>query len=396
MRHRADTEIDWKAYMQEVSGYLSGERDYTLLKGDTGPLVYPAGFLYVYSALYHLTDGGVDIRTAQYVFGGIYLITLGVIMALYSQVQRRPTILLPFLILSKRLHSIYVLRLFNDPIAMLPLYLCNLAMIKGRYKSATILFSLAVSVKMNILLFAPGFALLCFLGIGLKRSASYAILALGVQVILAAPFLTTYPASYLSRAFEFSRVFNFQWTVNWRFLGQDLFLDRTFAKVLLCAHATLLLTFLAKWCRELGGSGAGAVRLLRSRLSGRGTIKLPADFLLTVMFTTNLIGLTCARSLHYQFYSWYAHTLPYLIWRISLLNLDCLTCVWGYRVGTMMGVEWAWNVYPSTSTSSACLLFAHLSLLAALWFTPTITTQSAFGSRKPKPGIQRQTLRKTN
>ncbi len=38
-----DTEIDWIAYMQEVGGFLSGERDYALLRGDTGPLVYPAG-----------------------------------------------------------------------------------------------------------------------------------------------------------------------------------------------------------------------------------------------------------------------------------------------------------------------------------------------------------------
>jgi alpha-1,3-mannosyltransferase len=34
-----DTEIDWKAYMQEVEGFLTGERDYRKLKGDTGPLV---------------------------------------------------------------------------------------------------------------------------------------------------------------------------------------------------------------------------------------------------------------------------------------------------------------------------------------------------------------------
>lgn len=41
-----DTEIDWVAYMQEVGGWWSGEMDYTKLGGDTGPLVYPAGFLY--------------------------------------------------------------------------------------------------------------------------------------------------------------------------------------------------------------------------------------------------------------------------------------------------------------------------------------------------------------
>ena len=39
------TEIDWKAYMDEVGGFLDGERDYLNLRGDTGPLVYPAGFV---------------------------------------------------------------------------------------------------------------------------------------------------------------------------------------------------------------------------------------------------------------------------------------------------------------------------------------------------------------
>ncbi|RRT64784.1 hypothetical protein B296_00009779 [Ensete ventricosum] len=44
-----------------VDGFLGGERDCTKLKGDTGPLVYPAGFLYVYSAIKFLTGG--EFRT---------------------------------------------------------------------------------------------------------------------------------------------------------------------------------------------------------------------------------------------------------------------------------------------------------------------------------------------
>ena len=44
-----DTEIDWKAYMDECSGFLNGTTDYMLLKGDTGPLVYPAGYLMIHS-----------------------------------------------------------------------------------------------------------------------------------------------------------------------------------------------------------------------------------------------------------------------------------------------------------------------------------------------------------
>ncbi len=40
-----DTEIDWSTYMQQVKGFLSGERDYALLGGDTGPLVYAFCFV---------------------------------------------------------------------------------------------------------------------------------------------------------------------------------------------------------------------------------------------------------------------------------------------------------------------------------------------------------------
>jgi hypothetical protein len=42
-----------------VDAFLEGERDYTKIEGDTGPLVYPAGFLYVYSAVKFLTGGRV-------------------------------------------------------------------------------------------------------------------------------------------------------------------------------------------------------------------------------------------------------------------------------------------------------------------------------------------------
>lgn len=36
--HTIDTEIDWKAYMEEVEGFLNGERNYSNIKGSTGPL----------------------------------------------------------------------------------------------------------------------------------------------------------------------------------------------------------------------------------------------------------------------------------------------------------------------------------------------------------------------
>ena len=39
IRRTSYTEIDWRAYMQEVEGVVNGTYDYYQLKGDTGPLV---------------------------------------------------------------------------------------------------------------------------------------------------------------------------------------------------------------------------------------------------------------------------------------------------------------------------------------------------------------------
>lgn len=60
---QTDTEIDWIAYMQEVKGFIDGERNYMNIYGDTGPLVYPAGFVYVFTMLYWFTNKGTDILT---------------------------------------------------------------------------------------------------------------------------------------------------------------------------------------------------------------------------------------------------------------------------------------------------------------------------------------------
>ena len=78
--------------------------------------------MYVYGVLSWLTNGGADIRLAQWIFAGLYIATLAVVLAIYRRARILPPWALGLLALSKRVHSIFVLRLFNDPIAMLPLY----------------------------------------------------------------------------------------------------------------------------------------------------------------------------------------------------------------------------------------------------------------------------------
>ena len=89
-----DTEIDWIAYMEEVEGYLKyNQLDYSMLRGQTGPLVYPAGFVWIFSVLYYLTDEGTNILRAQYIFAVFHSAFLAVVLLLYKQFA--PTLKMP-------------------------------------------------------------------------------------------------------------------------------------------------------------------------------------------------------------------------------------------------------------------------------------------------------------
>lgn len=172
------------------------------MRGDTGPLVYPAGFVYLFAWLQRVTGGAIvpaQVRAActkqrtkasgtpppwqlagrwstscgpsfllsrrwlsicawkwdslpamfppvpsfnpagppppppvlQYIFSGLYVATQAVVMALHIRAAVLPPWALGLLCGSRRLHSIYVLRLFNDCWAMLAAYAATLALQVG-------------------------------------------------------------------------------------------------------------------------------------------------------------------------------------------------------------------------------------------------------------------------
>jgi alpha-1,3-mannosyltransferase len=81
-----------------------------------------------------LADDGKDIRKAQLIFAALYLVAIGncvadacqgleVSKARTSRVHWSWRIAMGDFCLSKRVHSIFVLRLFNDGVAMLLLYI---------------------------------------------------------------------------------------------------------------------------------------------------------------------------------------------------------------------------------------------------------------------------------
>ena len=87
MKEFVDTEIDWTTYMEHIELYVNGETDYTKITGATGPLVYPAAHVYIYWALYYITDKGRNILLAQRLFGVLYLATIAVAMACYRRAK---------------------------------------------------------------------------------------------------------------------------------------------------------------------------------------------------------------------------------------------------------------------------------------------------------------------
>jgi alpha-1,3-mannosyltransferase len=340
------TEIDWTTYMQHIALYQAGERDYTVIKGDTGPLVYPAGHVYIYSFLYELTNKGQDIALGQYIFAGIYIATLIVVLSCYIKAGA-PPYLLPLLVLSKRLHSVYMLRLFNDGIATLAMWLAILFFQHRQLAIATTIWSLGVGVKMSLLLLAPGVAIVVALSGGVWAAVPLALNAVLTQVLLGIPFLQENAIGYVSHAFELTRQFLYEWTVNWRFIDEETFESPVFALNILVLHAVLILAFLAtRWIRP---SGEELDTFAQKFLGGRSTrIPLSSKYVTTTILSSMVIGMLCARSLHYQFYAYLAWATPFLLWQAKLHPV-LIYAVWAVQ-------EWGWNVFPSTNASSAAVV----------------------------------------
>lgn len=144
----------------------------------------------------------------------------------------------------------------------------------------------------------------------------------------------------------------FKWTVNWRFLGEELFLSKGFSLALLAVHISLLGFFVTTYW--LKPANTDLFSFVRDFLSGRRReMALSNSFIMTVMLTSLVIGLLCARSLHYQFFAYLSWATPFLLWRAGLPPILLYT-VWGMQ-------EWAWNIYPSTNISSI-VVFLSLSI----------------------------------
>ncbi|KAL3229287.1 Dol-P-Man:Man(5)GlcNAc(2)-PP-Dol alpha-1,3-mannosyltransferase [Nakaseomyces bracarensis] len=360
------TEIDYKAYMEQIAMiYQEGNYNYLEIRGGTGPLVYPAGHVLIYRVMNYFTNDMNNIEKGQHIFRFLYLLTLIVQYICYYTLELPPWCVV-LASLSKRLHSIYVLRLFNDCFTTLfmvitvTLFSLRSKRVFGYSKIVTFLvsltYSIAVSIKMNALLFLPGFLVSIYLiSEGCLLDCFISIITLVAwQVIVALPFLKEYPNEYFKGAFDFNRQFMHKWSINWQFLDEDAFQDRVFHTVLLASHfiaivATILFLYPRLPLDSMKSLKSPFKRILVS------DNKFVVPFLLII---SNFIGIIFSRSLHYQFLSWYHWTLPCLLFW-SKLPMP-LGVMW------YLAHEYCWNSYPPNCKASVILIGLNATLLLLL------------------------------
>lgn len=379
------TEIDWVAYMQEVEGFLNGTLDYSKLRGNTGPLVYPAGFVYIYSALYYVTSQGTNIYLAQYIFLGVFLLQTILNYRIHIITAKVPPYaLLIATLTSYRIHSIYILRLFNDPIAVLLFYLSLNLFLSNKWILGSIFYSLAVSVKMNILLYAPCLLIAYLTNLSLFQTFLNLFLCSLVQLVLGLPFLFDNYWSYIKGSFDLGRIFEHKWTVNYRFLPRNIFESHYFHISLLALHVALLLLFLPMIKKYLSSYAKLNVvtrdvekfikkekQLTKEEIRKKTNnatdefkkieqkMSIIAQLFVLPFYITNFIGIALARSLHYQFYSWYFHSILYLVF--------CTKYKKPVMFLLLAVIEYCWNVYPSTNLSSILLHICHVLIMYGIY-----------------------------
>lgn len=214
---------------------------------------------------------------------------------------------------------------------------------------------------MNLLLFLPGLLFILFTSLGLIATVQQLALLVLSQLLLGAPFfLPSLIADssfemlkvYAGTGFDFSRAFLWEWTVNWRWLGQDVFDSPGLSTMLLSAHMIGLVLFGVAWSeavsppedaetqddilaglrttwslfrRGLKHPSVGPLDKLGEPSADCESARARGKFerqglttshvvICTILFTSNLIGIAFSRSLHYQFYAWYAHQVVFLLW----------------------------------------------------------------------------------
>lgn len=256
---------------------------------------------------------------------------------------------------------------------------------------------------------------------------------------MGAPFLYYHPISYLTKAFELGRVFTYKYTVNFKFLPESIFLNPLFSKGLLLLLIILIIIFYKIWiqgnlkkCTKFNirqdhnsrkdknkksptiATNSILHKILHeeeivlwsheddsndhddkaSRTSSCFSINtnqdtLTAYYMISTLFVFNFLGIVTARSIHYQFYTWYFHTLPLLLFLPINVNTNIQNDQRKYNICNkllnlciMLGIECSYSITQDDFASpwtSILLQVCHVIILGRLLFVCRCSSASSSG-----------------
>lgn len=103
---------------------------------------YPAGHIWIHSLLRNVSSKSAlaGVQLAQQIYSILYLATVFLAFKIYNKAGGMPNWIILPLVLSKRLHSIFVLRLFNDCWAVLGMLGSVAAYQESEFVAGTLLF----------------------------------------------------------------------------------------------------------------------------------------------------------------------------------------------------------------------------------------------------------------
>ena len=74
--------VPYKTILSYICSVMHCLTFFFFFSGDTGPLVYPAGFVWIFWVFHSLTDAGTNIKLAQCLFAVIFLLNTALVFRL--------------------------------------------------------------------------------------------------------------------------------------------------------------------------------------------------------------------------------------------------------------------------------------------------------------------------
>ncbi|KAJ6251206.1 hypothetical protein M0813_15294 [Anaeramoeba flamelloides] len=303
---------DWPAHMSHIQQFLKEKTlDYSHYMHHHGPNTYPAGWQYLYSVFYFITNFG-SITLFQILFAVFELLLMILIFRTISLKHLKLPLAIAILaIFSNRLHLYNIRVLTNDFPSTFGLYIVFCLFLNKKWIWASIAYSFVVATKLNFIFYSPVIFLILLHSVGFMKTILLCLVMLSEQILLALPFILVNPIGYLQNAYDVNRILFWEKSRNFKFVGLEIFDDSRWHVLLLCLILIILVMFLKK------------INILLQK------IQVGSDYwkrliIFSLMFS-NFIFITFSRGLHTPFFVWYFYSFSTICYFSGIPNLFIIT-----------------------------------------------------------------------